>query len=513
MMKYKDSILLFCLAIVLWCQVGAQAVTIDPKREAWVDSILQTMTLDERVGQLFMIRAFSKDDPEHINYVKKQIKDFHVGGVCFFQGDPQRQVALVRDYQGLSRIPMFISIDGEWGLGMRFFDQAFSYPKQLTIGAINDHQLIYRMGQEIGRHCLATGINLNFAPSVDVNNNINNPVINFRSFGEDRYNVAAKGYAYMKGMSDVGVMSSAKHFPGHGDTDVDSHHDLPIINHSRQRLDSIELFPFKMLIKQGVPSIMVAHLQIPAWEPDPTRATTVSKNVVTNLLRNQLGYERLIMTDAMEMKGVTKHFGPGEADLEAFLAGNDMILLPEKIENGIAKIKAACLSGVITPERLEASLKRILREKYILGLNHYSPPTLEGNLSEMINNKESKVLRRKIFEKALTLVANDHKILPILNLRGSSYGSISLGADAMTGFQRRLLSYIDMDHYHLPKKTTIQDYELKIAQLSQKDVVFVSVHDMSWHARFNYGLENDQIEFIKRLSEKTKVVLTIFGSP
>ncbi len=493
--------------------IEAQFLSPHPIRDAWVDSVYNRMSEDERVGQLFMVRAFSHDDDAHIVSVKKLIKDYHVGGVCFFQGDPMRQAKLANEYQSMSRIPLFCSIDGEWGLGMRFKDQAFSFPRQLTIGAINDHQLIYKMGREVGNHCLLTGINLNFAPSVDVNNNINNPVINFRSFGEDRYNVATKGAAYMKGMADVGVMSCAKHFPGHGDTDVDSHADLPVLAFTKERLDSVELFPFRSLIQQGVPSIMVAHLSIPSIERRPNRPTTLSKSVITDLLRNEMGFDRLILTDAMEMKGVTKHFASGVADLEAFLAGNDMILLPENIHEGVKQIKAAVKDGRITGQRLAESVKRVLREKYILGLHKHIPTLPPSNLYELINNRSAQVLRAKIFEKALTLVANDQDILPLVDLAGKKYASVSLGATSKTSFQQRLASYVDIEHFQLPKNTSSENYDTKLDVLASKDIVFVSIHDMSWHARHRYGVVDEQISFIRALSKRTKVVLTLFGSP
>ncbi|NND33775.1 MAG: beta-N-acetylhexosaminidase, partial [Saprospiraceae bacterium] len=266
----------------------------------WVDSVLQSMSLDEKIGQVFSVRAYSREDKEHIRTVKAQIKKYHIGGICFFQGDPVKQAQLVNTYQDLSTIPLLISIDAEWGLGMRFPKKAISFPRQLTIGAITDHQLIYLMGKEIGRQCRLAGVTVNYAPVADINNNPNNPVINVRSFGEDRYNVAAKSFAYMKGLSDAGVLACAKHFPGHGDTDVDSHYDLPVITHDRQRLDSIELFPFEMLIKQNIPAIMVTHLQVPALDSRPNRPTVVSEKAVHGLLREEYGFEGLIITDAMD---------------------------------------------------------------------------------------------------------------------------------------------------------------------------------------------------------------------
>lgn len=507
MKRTKGTVLLMLMA--LW--VSAQSSASD--KSQWVDSMMSKMTLEEKVGQLFMIRAFSKEDNEHIKSVRNQIEKYKVGGVCFFQGDPLKQSYLVEDYQSRSRIPLLMAIDGEWGLGMRFPDKAISFPRQITIGAVNDNQLVYRMGYEIGRQCRLSGLNVNFAPDVDVNNNPANPVINMRSFGEDPFNVASKGYAYMKGLSDAGVMACAKHFPGHGDTDVDSHHDLPVIPHDRRRLDSIELYPFRMMIDHKVPSVMIAHLMVPALDNSPDVPTSLSKRVVTDLLRKEYGYEGLIYTDAMEMKAVTKHYGPGEADLAVFMAGNDIVLLPADIEAGYKSILTAYQEGKFTEDRLNESVRRILGTKYDLGLHKQVKFSMPDNIYQELNSDEAVNIKTEIYEKALTLVSNDDKVLPLKSLSGLDFGSVSLGADRMTTFQQRILSYVDSENYWLPKDAKSTDYEQKITQLSQKDIVIVGLHDMSWYARNAYGINQAQIDFVHALAEKTKVVLVIFGTP
>ncbi len=483
------------------------------ERDNWVESTLGGMTVDEKIGQIFTIRAFSKEDPAHIRSVKDQIKKYKVGGACFFQGSPVKQAQLVNEYQNLSKIPLMVSMDAEWGLGMRFPKQAISFPKQQTIGAINDHQLIYLMGKEIGRQCRLAGVTVSFSPDVDVNNNPDNPVINVRSFGEDRYNVSAKAYAYMKGLQDADVMACAKHFPGHGDTGTDSHHELPVIPHDRQRLDSVELFPFKMMIKQGISSMMVAHLQVPALDDRPNHPTTVSEKVATGLLRDEMGFEGLIFTDGMEMKAITKHYPPGEADVAAFLAGNDVILLPEDIHQAVAKIRAAVDNGTITMERLESSVRRILKAKYDIGLNRNKGyATSEGLLAEL-NNPKAQVLKSKIYEKALTLVANQQKALPIMDISGVKFGSVSLGAKSITPFQERLGSYADVESYNIPKGSSQANYSKHLKKLEYKDLIMISVHDMSSSSKRNFGLEQEQIDFIHQLAGRTKVILTLFGSP
>ena len=479
----------------------------------WTQEVMSQMTIEEKVGQLFMIRAFSKDDPEHIAFVKSQIKNYHVGGICFFQGDPLRQTKLVTEYQKLSDRPLLIAIDGEWGLGMRFPDQAISFPRQITIGAIRDNQLVYRMGREIGRQCKLLGINVNFAPDVDINNNPNNPVINMRSFGEDRDNVTAKAYSYMRGMQDVDVMSCLKHFPGHGDTDVDSHKDLPIIPHNRARLDSIELYPFQQLVKQGATSVMVAHLNVPALDDRENRPTTLSGPTIVDVLRKELGFDGIVYTDAMEMKGVTKHFDPGVADLEAFLAGNDVILLPEDIAQGYKQVLDAVNNGTISMERLDQSVSRILRTKEILDLPGKSSWTNGTNIYEEINSDEAVHIKTEIYEQALTLANNDKDVLPVRDLKKHGFASIALGAKELNAFQKRLESYVDIDHYNIAKDALSSEYQNALEKLSGYDRVVISSHDMSWYARNNYGFTEAEITFINDLSKRTEVIYVLFGTP
>lgn len=505
MMKSILTISLILFQIVLFGQMS--------EKEVWVNDKYDQMSTDEKIGQLYMIRAFSKNDPGHIKFVKTQIKKYSVGGICFFQGDPMRQADLVNEYQGLSKTPMMISMDAEWGIGMRFPKKAISFPKQMTLGAINDHQLIYRMGKEVGRQCRLAGMQLNYAPVVDVNNNPDNPVINYRSFGEDRYNVAAKSYAYMKGLQDANVLSCAKHFPGHGDTNVDSHHDLPVIPHSRRRLDSLELFTFDMMIKQGVDAIMVAHLQVPALDATPNLPTTVSKKVVTDLLQEEMNFKGLIFTDGMEMKGVTKHFPVGEADLQAFLAGNDIILLPDDIDVSFKLFKKAVADGRITEERLARSVKKILSSKYDLDLHRTKGLAQKTALKESLFSTEAKVVKSKIYEKAITLAANTQYTLPIFQFSGIKFGSVSLGTDKKTTFQSRLSEYIDLSEFQIRRNGTSDQYSRALESLQYHDIVFISVHEMSRNASKKYGLTQDQINFIHQLAGRTRVVLTLFGSP
>ncbi|MEE9374077.1 MAG: glycoside hydrolase family 3 N-terminal domain-containing protein [Saprospiraceae bacterium] len=477
-----------------------------------IDSLIENMSIDDKIGQLFMIRAFSHNDAKNISLLKSQIKKYKPGGLCFFQGSPPKQAELTNVYQKLSDIPLLISIDGEWGLGMRFKDDAISFPKQLTLGAMDNHNLIYDMGREVAVQMRRIGIHVNFAPVVDVNNNANNPVINIRSFGEEKDNVASKAYAYMKGMQDGGLATCIKHFPGHGDTDVDSHYDLPVINHDRRRLDSIEISPFKALINKKADGVMVAHLQVNALDNRENRPTSLSRYVIEDLLQKELGYKGIVYTDAMDMKGVTKHFKGGSADYEAFMAGADFILVTADLEEGFEYLKNKYDEGKLSIERIDRSLRKILKEKERLGvLKGVKPIKLKG-IKEDVNNVRSQVIKYKIYENALTLVKNED-ILPISKLEGQLFGAVSLGAKKKTEFQKRLNSYVSATTYAIPKDSKSEKYNAVSANLKDRDYVIISIHNMSRYGKKKYGITDLQKKFISNLAKKTKVILTLFGSP
>ncbi|MBL4624858.1 MAG: beta-N-acetylglucosaminidase, partial [Flavobacteriales bacterium] len=306
---------------------GVSDEIIDPtlfemSESAWVDSVMQTLTPNQRIAQLFMVAAYSNKTQTHVDKITKLVEEQKIGGLIFFQGGPVRQANLTNLYQSKADVPLLLSMDAEWGLAMRL-DSTVKYPRQMMLGAIQNDALIYKMGEDIAEQCKRMGIHVNLAPVVDVNNNSKNPVINSRSFGEDKINVANKGVAYMMGMQDHHVMANAKHFPGHGDTDTDSHTSLPIIGHDLSRLNDVELYPFRQLIEAGIGSMMIAHLYIPSLDSTPNQASTLSKPIVTGLLKEKMGFEGLIFTDALNMKGVSAYFEPGIVDVKALLAGND----------------------------------------------------------------------------------------------------------------------------------------------------------------------------------------------
>ena len=329
----------------------------------------------------------------------------------FLQGGPVRQAKLTNTYQSVSEIPLMIALDAEWGISMRL-DSALRFPWQMTLGSIQDEKLIYQMGAEIARQCKLIGVNINFAPVVDVNFNPENPIIGNRSFGEDPVRVAELGIQYMKGLQDNGVLACAKHFPGHGDTDTDSHKSLPIINHTKQRLDSVEILPFKNLINNGLGSIMVAHLYIPELDNTKNLAVSLSPKLVKGLLKEELEFEGLVITDALNMKGVSKYYEPGVVDVKALLAGNDVLLFSEDVPKAINKIKLAIKNGEITKEEVENRCRKILNNKYWMGLSEFSPINLDKVRNEVkVNNTH--LINRKLIENSITLVQNYDNILPL----------------------------------------------------------------------------------------------------
>ena len=474
-------------------------------QEAWVDSVFQSMTEAERLGQLFMIAAYSNRNEEHYREIEELITKYHVGGLIFFQGGPLRQAVLTNRYQGKAKVPLWLAMDAEWGLGMRL-DSTISFPKQMTLGAINDDKWIYEMGKEVANQFHIMDMHMNFAPVVDVNVNPQNPVIGYRSFGENKHKVAEKGIAYMRGMQDQKVIANAKHFPGHGDTDADSHLELPVILHSRDRMDSVELYPFKELMKDSLMSVMVAHLQIPAYEPKANTPTTLSSNVTTDLLRNELQFDGLALTDAMNMQGVAKYYEPGEADVKALIAGNDAILFPLDVPKALDQIEKAIKKNELSREVLDERVRKILRAKYWAGLNNYQPISTD-NLSARLNNSHAKMLNRMLYQKAMTVVDNSDHLLPIIRLDSTSFASVALGKKDNFVFTRMLDKYAKFDHYKGDSATQ----EL-LEKLAEHDVVVVGYQGITNSPRDQHNVKNHEVEFIKKLQEKTKVIVVAFGN-
>src|SRR5690606_38331275 len=416
---------------------------------------------------------------------------------------------LMNEYQNASKIPLLGAIDAEWGLGMRL-DNTISFPFQMALGAIEDDKLIYEMGREIANQIKRVGLHLNFAPVADVNNNPDNPVINYRSFGEDKIKVAQKSIAYMKGMQDGGLITTAKHFPGHGDTSTDSHYDLPQINHSLERLNNVQHQPVTELIHAGINGIMVAHLNIPALDPS-NRPSTLSTAIITDLLKDQLGFQGLVVTDAMEMKGVTKGNLPGVVDMQAVLAGNDVLELVQDVAKAIAEIKNAVDKGIISQKEIDIRVRKILAAKQWAKLNEYRPIPL-AHLLEDINSPEALLLERNLTEASLTVLKNEGEIIPLKRLDTLKIMSISLGADKTTEFPNTLGLYTDIDHFTLPISATQTDIEVVRKNFPQYNTVLVGVHDGGLRPMNNIKFSEPLISFIQTLPFD-KTVVSYFKNP
>lgn len=503
------------ISIILFFLIGFSPTSwsqgnTDTQADAWVNGVFNNMSLEEKIGQLMWLRAYSNKDETHYKKVESYIKDYHIGGLTFFQGTPEKQVELTNRYQKLAKTPLFISVDAEWGLGMRFKEDGISFPRQLTLGAIQENRLIYDMGKEVARQLKRIGTHINFAPVADVNNNPNNPVINTRSFGEDILNVSSKCYMYAQGMQENGVMACAKHFPGHGDTDVDSHYDLPLIKHGRDRIDSLELYPFKILAEQGVESMMVAHLQVPSIDNADNMPTTLSPKAVNQILKKELNFDGLIITDGLGMKGVTKHFPSGEVEAKALLAGNDVLLLPEDIDAAMKTIKKYVEEGKLPQSIIDNAVKKNLYAKYKYKLTK-TPTIFEQNVRRDLETPEAIILKRKLYESAMTVVRNKANIIPFQKLKGTKFASLALGAEKNNLFQKRLSSYTKVDHFQT-KKDNSSSSSL-VDKLSKYDQVIISLHDMSSYASKKYGISEVEKKIIKELSTKTKVCLVVFGTP
>lgn len=474
---------------------------------AWVDSVYNSLSDDEKIAQLFMVAAYSKNGTSPNDKIVQLVRDYKIGGLIFMQGGPGRQAILNNHYQSIAKTPLLISIDGEWGLSMRL-DSTMKFPWQMTLGAVQNDQLIYEMGKEIARQCKRVGIHINFAPVVDVNNNRKNPVINARSFGEDKKNVSRKGIAYMKGMQDNGVMANAKHFPGHGDTDKDSHHSLPQINHSRTRLDTLELYPFRELIKNGLGSVMVAHLHIPALDNTPNMPTTLSSKVINGLLKKDMGFKGLVFTDALNMKGVSDLYPPGEVDVRALLAGNDILLFSGDVPTAIVKIKVAIKEGKISMEEINEKCKNILRAKYWCGLHKKQEVSLT-NLDKDLWTKQGELVLRKLTEASLTVLKNDDQLIPLKKLDSLKIASVTLGAPSGNTFQGRLSDYAQVDHF----QTTEENAAGLLSKLSSYNVVIVSIHKNNESPFKGYAISAAARSFVQKVNEKHTTILAVFANP
>ncbi|MDX2249339.1 MAG: glycoside hydrolase family 3 N-terminal domain-containing protein [Bacteroidia bacterium] len=503
----------FCAFLFFVFSCFAAYTQSSDEREAtqWADSVMRKMTLEEKIGQLFMLATFSNKDEAHYQYIDKLITSQRLGGLIFMQGDPESQARLVNRYQKLSPIPLLIAQDAEWGLGMRLKGTK-NYPKNMTLGAIRNDSLLYKMGASMASELRAVGVTVNFAPDVDVNNNPANPVINYRSFGENKYNVARKGVMISHGMQDNGVLACAKHFPGHGDTDADSHFDLPVIPHDITRLDTLELYPFSRLMEAGIAAVMVGHLYVPALDSTPNVATSISRRVVHGLLRDSMGYEGLIFTDALNMHGVAKYYPGGEVALRAFQAGNDVLLFPSDIPRSAVLIREAVENGEITEKDLEKSVKRILLAKYRVGLEKWLPLDMTQVLGK-VQTAEADLLRTHLYESAVTLAQNQGDLLPLRNLEKRKIACVQVGGSSGNSFELTLKKYGEVKFFYLSKNFTEAEKTRLLSQLEGYDTVILGVLGMNNQPSENFGVAAATATLSKEISAKIPdTILALFGN-
>ena len=505
--------LILCLPLISQAQYKSKLTA-----EQWTDSVFNSLSNEERIAQLMVVRAHSNLGADHVAKVTSDIQKYNVGALCFFQGGPIRQANLTNFYQQIAKTPLMVTIDGEWGLGMRL-DSVTKFPYQLTLGSLHDENLIYRMGLAVGDQCKRIGVHVNYAPVVDINNNPNNPVIGYRSFGEDKEKVSRFGVAYMKGMQDAGIMACAKHFPGHGDVDVDSHLDLPVINKTMVQLDSMELVPFRAVFDAGIGSVMIAHLSIPAIDNTTNRATSISKNNVTDLLKIKMGYNGLTFTDALEMKGVAKYFPGGTIAVEALIAGNDMLCLPASVPETIEAVKKAIADKKLSWDDINAKVKKVLLSKYNLGLNQTQFVDTNNLLQDL--NAKTDAIRKEVAENSLTLLAEarltasrtDYASIPLTG-KNKKIAYVGIGLSEISDFGKRMKNDLDANVFLLSYKDgqSKADEILKEVQKDGKyDAVIVGIHNYANKPADNFGFSSAALKLYKDLNFIKTITLT-FGN-
>lgn len=495
---------IWLFSISMWAQ--SPLISTDSlAQKQWVDSIYNAMTLKQKVGQLFMVQAFSDEKKLQKSKLLELIKNQHIGGLIYSNGGPVRQAKLDNELQAASKIPLLVGMDAEWGLSMRL-DSTYAFPWNMTLGAIKDLDLIKKTGQYIGEHCKRIGVHFNFAPVVDINTNPQNPIIGNRSFGEDKNNVTEKALAFMQGMQSAGVLANAKHFPGHGDTDQDSHKTLPTVSFDKKRIETIELFPYKKLISNGLSSVMVAHLNVPSLEPRANFPSSLSKPIVSDLLKTKLKFEGLIFTDALDMKGVSNFSKPGAIDVQAFLAGNDVLLMSENVEVGMEEIMLSYYSGRISEARLAHSVKKILNAKYKVGLNNYNPIKTK-NLVADLNRSKDDLLYAQLMQNAITVVKNDKSTLPIKDLELKNIAYVSMGDRSGKPFLNTLKKYA--------KITEVKSDNLDqlIQKLKHFNLVIVGFHKSNSSPWKSYKFTNKELVWLQEIARTNEVILNIFSKP
>jgi beta-N-acetylhexosaminidase len=515
-MKPVQSVrIIAILTVILLYYEGAFAQQSDPPflkymDHPWVDSVLKTLNTDQQIAQCIWVAAWSDKGIEHETELSDDIKKYGIGGIIFFQGTAEKQAELTNYYQKISRVPLLISMDAEWGVGMRL-DNVEKFPYQMTLGAIRNDSMIYRFGKAVAAQFHRMGMHVNLAPVADININPGNPVINYRSFGENRENVANKTIMFMRGMQDGGIATTAKHFPGHGDTNVDSHSDLPVIRKNRQELENIELYPFTRLIKAGTCNIMTAHLSIPSLDSVSGVPSTLSPVIIKDLLKDRMGFKGMVITDAMNMKGVTRYFGTGEADAMALAAGNDVVEFVTDIPAAIRETKDYIASKKISPAEIEMKCRKILALKYWSGLAALKQVNING-IEKDLSPGSSVALINDLYSDALTVLSNEQNIIPVRHFENVKIASVGINAGKISIFERRIEDYHPADHF-IVDVSDLKSADSVLNKLSGYDLVIAGVFGLNQRPGSDFGIKPGLDKFLGRLIEKNRTIITWFGNP
>mgnify|MGYP003630034672 CR=1 FL=1 len=507
-MYKKFLAFIFFLVVIVGSAQKNPLITKDSlSQKQWVNFKYESMSLEEKIGQLFMVSIASNQNKVSTDKIKQLVKEQHIGGVIFSVGGPVQQAKLTNNYQAASKIPLLIAMDAEWGLAMRL-DSTYAFPWNMTLGAIRDSSIVEKVGKQIGKHAKRLGVHINFAPDIDINTNPQNPIIGNRSFGENRENVTRNGIAFMKGMESEGVLSSGKHFPGHGDTSTDSHKTLPQIPFSRERLDSIEMYPFKKLINEGISSIMVAHLNVPGLEMQDEIPSSLSEQIISGILKEEMGFKGLVFTDALNMNGVGVSKNPGDVELSAFMAGNDILLMPKDVESAKLRLIKAYTNGKISESRLATSVKKILQAKYKAGLQNYKPIELK-NLYTDLNGLDNDLVYEEAIENAITIAKNDFSLLPIKKLENKKIAYVELGDDNGDSFFKELKEYANVTKVNVSE---IAAYPNSIAAYNLVIVGHHKNNDSPWKS---YKYSNDELTTLKEIAKlrTSNLILAEFAKP
>ena len=480
-------------------------------KSAWVDSLMLRMSLEEKIAQLFMIAAYPARDSTEADRVEQLIRKFKPGGIVFFQGNPEKQAIFTNRFQAAASVPLLIAMDAEWGLAMRL-DGTVRYPYQLMLGAVENDHLVYEMGRQIASQLRRLGVHISFSPVVDVNVNPDNPVISIRSFGEDPFKVTMKGIAYAYGMQTEGILAVGKHFPGHGDTFLDSHLTLPVISCSRQRLDSIELFPFRYLIQAGISGIMTAHLSVPALDTAKGKPASVSPLITGNLLREELGFKGLVFTDALNMKGVADKYAPGELEVKALMAGNDILLMPSDVQVALNAIMKAVADSLITEKEINEHCRRVLMAKAWAGLQTFRPvDTL--HLAADLNKPLYEVLCRRLIREGMVLLKNADSLLPIRMLDTLRIAAVNIGAKDTSIFQKTLALYAPVDFISVAPDDSVHGMDSLFAKLNPCNLVVLSFSNTDIRPARNFGFSSFLIRFADSLFIRKPCLVSFTANP